>query len=76
MERTGVGAEYEDKAPVQAMVLKAIEEGPMTSSQLVSKLGKDKGQISHVCSALSNARKISRTDRTAPWSLVELDLLT
>lgn len=76
LERTGVGVEYEDKAPVQAMVLKALEEGPMTSSQLVSKLGKDKGQISHVCSALSNARKISRTARTAPWSLVELDLLT
>ncbi len=75
-EKTSLAAEYEDKAPVQAQVLRSLEEGPKTSKQLVSELGKDKGQISHVCSSLSEARKITQSNRTAAWELVTQDLLT
>ena len=39
-------------------------------------LGKDKGQISNICSALFNDRKITRSSRSAPYSLVETELLT
>jgi len=76
LERTGVGAEYEDKAPVQAEVLKTLEQEPMSLSNLVAALNKDKGQISHICSLLSNAGKIKRSNRNAPWSLVKTDELT
>ena len=68
-ERTGAGVEYEDKAPVQANVLKALEEAPMTVSELAAKLGKDKGQISRACSSLFNAYKITRMNRTDAWCL-------
>ena len=36
-------------------------------------LGKDKGQISNVCSALSDDGKIIRANRASPWNLVEKD---
>ena len=75
-EQKGVGIDLEDKAPVQAQVLRSLEEGPKTLKQLVYELGKDKGQISNVCSSLSEARKIRRSDRTAPWELVTQNLLT
>jgi hypothetical protein len=75
-EKDGVGAEYEDKAPVQAMVLETFKDGPMTVGQLATTLGKDKGQISNICSALVNDRKITRPNRSAPYSLVETELLT
>ena len=47
-ERTGANAEYEDKAPVQANVLKALEKAPMTVSELAAELGKDKEQIAEL----------------------------
>ena len=75
-ERTGASAEYEDKAPVQALVIKELERGPMTVKELADALGKDKSQISKICSSLATEGKISRTDRTEPWSLVEANLLT
>ena len=75
-ERSEIGAEYEDKAPVQAMVLKALEDNPMTVSHLAALLGKDKGQISNVCSSLCDLRKITRAHLKAPWSLVNSDELT
>ena len=56
-------------APVQANVLKALEEAPMTVSELAAKLGKDKGQISRACSSLFNAYKITRMNRTDAWCL-------
>ena len=70
-ERTGVSAEYEDKAPVQALVLRELEKAPMTVTELGDALGKDKGQISNICSSLATEGKISRSDRTEPWSLVD-----
>ena len=75
-ERTGASAEYEDKAPVQALVIRELEKAPMTVTELSDALGKDKGQISNICSVLSTEGKISRSDRTEPWSLVEANLLT
>ena len=51
-ELTGVGEVYEDKAPVQAMVLGTLKDGPMTVGQLVGEFEKVKGQISHICSNL------------------------
>ena len=75
-ERTGASAEYEDKAPVQALVIKELERAPMTVTELRDALGKDKSQISKICSSLATEGKISRTDRTEPWSLVETSLLT
>ena len=55
------------------MVLKALDSSPMTVSQLAAELGKDKGQISNVCSALSDDGKIIRANRASPWNLVEKD---
>ena len=75
-ERTGAGAEYEDKAPVQALVLEEIKKSPKMGKELCDILGKDKGQISNVCSSLANDGKIHRSDRTKPWCLVEANLLT
>lgn len=75
-ERTGASAEYEDKAPVQALVIKELEKAPMTVTELRDALGKDKSQISNICSFLAKEGKISRSDRTEPWSLVETSLLT
>jgi hypothetical protein len=49
LERTGIGARYEDKAPTQAEVLNALEQGPMGVSELARRFNKDKGQISHIC---------------------------
>ena len=48
----------------------------MTVKELADALGKDKSQISKICSSLATEGKISRTDRTGPWSLVEANLLT
>ena len=75
-ERIGAGAEYEDKAPVQAQVIRELEKAPKTVKELADALRKDKGQISHLCSSLSKEGKISRSDRTKPWTLVKADLLT
>lgn len=70
-ERTGASAEYEDKAPIQASVLKELEIKPSTVSELVEVLGKDKGQISNICKALSEAGKITRSHRNAAWQLTD-----
>ena len=75
-ELTGASAEYEDKAPVQALVIKELEKAPKTVKELSDTLTKDKGQISNVCSSLADDGKISRSDRTKPWSLVEANLFT
>ena len=65
-ERTGASAEYEDKAPVQAIVIRELEKSPMTVKELSNALGKDKGQISNICSSLALEGKISRPDRKKP----------
>ena len=70
-ERTGASAEYEDKAPIQALVLKELEIKPSTVSELVDVLGKDKGQISNICKTLAEAGKITRPHRNAAWQLTE-----
>ena len=75
-ERTGASAEYEDKAPVQALVIRELEKVPMTVTELSDALRKDKGQISKICSSLATQGKISRSDRKGPWSLVEDSSLT
>ena len=75
-EQTGASAEYVDKAPVQALVIRELEKAPKTVKELSDTLTKDKGQISNVCSSLADDGKISRSDRTKPWSLVEANLLT
>ena len=69
-------AEYEDKAPVQALVIKELEKGPMFQKELTEVLKKDKSQISNICSSLANDGIIHRSDRTKPWGLVESNLLT
>lgn len=74
--RAGVSAEYEDKAPVQALVIKELEKGPMFQKELTEVLKKDKSQISNICYSLANDGMIHRSDRTKPWSLVEANLLT
>ena len=58
------------------LTTKFVEKAPMTVTELSDALGKDKGQISNICSFLSTEGKISRSDRTEPWSLVEANLFT
>ena len=58
-ERAGVGAEYEDKAPVQAEVLKLLKASQkLTVNEMANTLGKDKGQVSIICTKLSEDGKI------------------
>ena len=71
-ERTGAGAEYEDKAPIQALVLRELERKASTVTELVERLNKDKGQISNICKALAAGGKIQRANRNAAWHLIEL----
>ena len=66
----------EDKAPVQALVIKKLEKSPMFQKELSEVLKKDKSQISNICSSLANDGIIYRSDRTKPWSLVDPNLLT
>lgn len=68
-ERIGASAEYEDKAPIQAKVLEALKKAPMTVSELVLELDRDKGQISRACTTLSKANKIRRTNINEAWHL-------
>ena len=68
-ERTGASAEYEDKAPIQALVLKELEKGLRIVGELVNTLGKDKGQISKICSTLAAAGKIERANRSSAWCI-------
>lgn len=72
IERTGVGAEYEDKAPAQAEVLKLLEaKQKLTVNEMANALGKDKGQISIICTKLSEDGKIKRDNRKEPWEYVQ-----
>lgn len=73
LEQTSAGAEYEDKAPTQALVLKELEKAPRTVSELVSILKKDKGQISHICTTLSGVRKIERANRSSAWRICNIE---
>jgi hypothetical protein len=69
-ERSGVGAECQNKAPAKAEVLKRLETKKMTVSELVHTLGKDKGQISNICAKFSEYGQIKRDNRTSPWEYV------
>jgi adenosyl cobinamide kinase/adenosyl cobinamide phosphate guanylyltransferase len=69
-ERSGVGAEYQDKAPAKAEVLKLLETKKMTVSEMAHALGKDKGQISNICAKLSEDGQIKRDNRRSPWEYV------
>jgi hypothetical protein len=72
IERTGVGAEYEDKAPAQAEVLKLLKaKQKLTVNEMANALGKDKGQISIICTKLSEDGKIKRENRKEPWEYVQ-----
>lgn len=71
-ERAGVGAEYEDKAPVQAEVLKLLKASQkLTVNEMANTLGKDKGQVSIICTKLSEDGKIKRKNRKEPWEYVQ-----
>lgn len=69
-ERSGVGAEYQDKAPAKAEVLRLLETKKMTVSEMASVLAKDKGQISNICAKLSEDGQIKRKNRKEPWEYV------
>ena len=58
------------------LTTKFVEKAPMTVTEISDALGKDKGQISNICSFLSTEGKIIRSHRKEPWSLVEANLLT
>ena len=75
-EKIRVGAEYEDKAPAQAEVLRLLETREMTVSEIATTLNKDRGQISNICSILSDARRIKRKSRNAPWEYVRQEVFT
>ena len=75
-EKIRVGAEYEDKAPAQAEVLRLLETREMTVSEIATTLNKDRGQISNICSILSDARRIKRKSRNEPWEYVRQEVLT
>jgi len=73
-ERTDAGAVIEDKAPVQADILNLLEKGPLQHNKIVAALGKDPGQVSRACHTLSDAGRINRINRTAPWQLTQKPL--
>lgn len=70
-EKTGAGVELQDEAPLQAQILKLLEDyGQLRVSELAKHLQRSDPQISAACSKLQNKNKISREDRTQPYYLV------
>ena len=51
-EQTGASAEYEDKAPVQELVIRELEKVPKTVKELADALKKDKSHITNLCISL------------------------
>ena len=74
-ERLGIAAELEDKAPLQAEILKLLQENDLRVSDIENQLRRSGPQISSACQKLFNEGRITRDNRTLPYRLVENRLL-
>ena len=74
-ERSGIAPELEDKAPLQAKILKLLQENDLRFFDIASQLGRSGLQIISACQKLSNKGRIKRDNRTLPYRLVENRLL-
>ena len=68
-------AELEDKAPLQAEILKLLEDEELKVSDMAKKLCRSDPQISSACQKLFNEGWITRENRTLPYRLVKNGLL-
>ena len=74
-ERSGIAPELEDKAPLQAEILKLLQENDLRVSDIANQLRRSGPQISSACQKLFNEGRITRDNRTLPYRLVETRLL-
>ena len=70
-ERLGIATDIEDKAPLQAEILKLLQNNNLRVSEIASQLGRSDPQISSACQKLFNEGRITRDNRTLPYRLVE-----
>ena len=72
-EKTGAGAEIQERAPLKSKILDLIEKHEeLRVSELADMLQRTEPQISEACKTLSNEGYIYRDDRTQPYRLVKL----
>ena len=72
-EKTGAGAEIQERAPLQSEILNLIEKNKeLRVSELAKMLQRSEPQISEACKTLSKDGYIQRSDRTKPFKLVKL----
>ena len=72
-EKTGAGAEIQERAPLKSKILDLIEtHAELRVSELADMLQRTEPQISEACKTLSNEGYIYRDDRTQPYRLVKL----
>ncbi len=74
-ERSGIAPELEDKAPLQAEILKLLQGNDLRVSEIANQLERSGPQISSACQKLFNEGRITRDNRTLPYRLVENRLL-
>lgn len=74
-ERSGIAPELEDKAPLQAGILKLLQENDLRVSDIANQLRRSGLQISSACQKLFYEDRITRDNRTLPYRLVENRLL-
>ena len=74
-ERSGIAPELEDKAPLQAEILKLLQGNDLRVSEIANQLERSGPQISNACQKLFNEGRITRDNRTLPYRLVENRLL-
>jgi hypothetical protein len=65
------GAEFKGRADRKAEILEFLAEGAATQVEMADELGIEKGNLSKICKALADQRRIVRDGRGKPWRLLE-----
>ncbi len=74
-ERSGIAAELEDKAPLQAKILKLLQDNELRVFEIENQLERSGPQTTSACQKLFNEERITRENRTLPYRLFESRLL-
>ncbi len=68
-ERSGVASDLEDRAPIQAEILKLLEGKELRVAEIANLLGRAEPQISIACRKLFDEGRIIRDNRSQPYRL-------
>ncbi|NCF45804.1 MAG: hypothetical protein GWP70_13440 [Proteobacteria bacterium] len=74
-ERSGIAAELEDKAPLQAKILKLLQDNELRVFEIENQLERSGPQTTSARQKLFNEERITRENRTLPYRLFESRLL-